>query len=132
MLITPGQTSDFVSAPELLTNIEGTIYVLGDRGYDSAQIRERIRGQKSAPVIPSKSNSKSPADYDKYIYKERHVVECFFLKLKYFRRIFSRFDKSMRNLLRFYRLLELAYGCDENSTEPNHHCINYHSNSSKR
>jgi len=101
ILITPGQTSDFIQAPALLANIEGAFYVLGDRGYDSAQVREQISRQKCEPVIPSKSNSKSPADYDKHIYKERHVVECFFSKLKYFRRVFSRFDKSMRNFASF-------------------------------
>jgi len=101
ILITPGQESDFTQAPELLKNITGSLYALGDKGYDSAQVREQIRQQNCIPVIPSKSNSKSPADYDRNIYKERHVIECFFSKIKYFRRVFSRFDKSMRNFASF-------------------------------
>lgn len=45
-------------------------------------------------VIPPKRNRKIQRDYDKHIYKERHLVECFFNKIKQFRRVFSRFDKT--------------------------------------
>ncbi|MCL5436467.1 MAG: IS5/IS1182 family transposase, partial [Candidatus Dependentiae bacterium] len=37
--------------------------------------------------------------FDDYIYKERHQIECFFSKIKFFRRLFSRFEKTMRNFL---------------------------------
>ncbi|MBA2307329.1 transposase [Candidatus Dependentiae bacterium] len=53
------------------------------------------------PVIPSKSKAINPCKYDKHIYKERHLIEYCFSKLKYFRRIFSRFDKSLRNSASF-------------------------------
>ena len=52
-------------------------------------------------VIPSRSNRIEPIEYDKDIYKERHVIECFFEKIKHFRRVFSRFDKSIRNFASF-------------------------------
>lgn len=96
ILITPGQRNDVTQAKTLL---EGTkdANVIADKGYDSADVRNQIEDQNCVPVIPSRSNSLAPADYDVHLYKERHAVECFFSKMKYFRRVFSRFDKSARN-----------------------------------
>jgi transposase len=99
-IITPGQTSDFTQANELLEGVSG-LYIIGDKGYDSDKIREKIRQQKCIPVIPGKSNRKEMVDYDKHIYKERHVIECFFSKIKQYRRIFSRFDKKLHNYFSF-------------------------------
>lgn len=100
ILITSGERHDITQAKQLL---EGTkdANVLGDKGYNSTDVRSQIKEQNCTAIIPSKSNSKSPIDYDKHIYKERHLVECFFSKIKYFRRIFSRFDKSARNFASF-------------------------------
>lgn len=100
IIITPGERNDMMQAVPLLEKIEST-YVIADKGYDSAAIREYIMQQNGIPVIPSRSNSKNPFDYDKHIYKERHLIECFFSKLKHFRRVFSRFDKSARNFCSF-------------------------------
>ena len=100
-LITAGQRNDITQAPELLKDIAGSEYALGDKGYDSKEIRELIKQQNCTPVIPYRSNSNVQSDYDKHIYKERHAIECFFSKIKHFRRIFSRFDKSVRNFASF-------------------------------
>lgn len=99
-IVTPGQSSDFTKALELIGHADGS-YVVGDRGYDSDNIRTQIYTQKCIPVIPGKSNRKITIEYDKHIYKERNLIECFFSKLKYFRRVFSRFDKSIRNFTAF-------------------------------
>lgn len=95
-IITPGQISDITQAEALLEDVADA-YVIGDKGYDSKALRDTIRQQRCEPVIPYRSNILCPGEYDKNIYKERHVVECFFSKMKYFRRVFSRFDKSARN-----------------------------------
>ena len=99
-IITPGQTSDVTQAECLLKNVSNS-YVLADKAYGSTEVRNQIKRQQCIAVIPSKVNSLKPIDYDKHIYKERHLVECFFSKIKYFRRVFSRFDKSARNFLAF-------------------------------
>jgi transposase len=99
-IVTPGQQCDVKQADELLKNVQ-LANVIADKIYGSSQIRKQIRTQNCKDVIPSKSNSKSPVEYDKYLYKERHVIECFFSKIKFFRRIFSRFDKSIRNFYGF-------------------------------
>jgi transposase len=97
-VITPGQRSDVTQAEKLLGNIAGA-YVLGDRGYDADAIREKIKKQNCIAVIPGKSNRIIMYDYDKHIYKERSLIECFFSKIKQFRRIFSRFDKSLKSYM---------------------------------
>lgn len=99
-IITPGQTSDVTQAKALLNDVFNS-NVIADRAYGSAKVRAQIRNQNCNDVIPSKSNSISPVKYDKIIYKERHAIECFFSKIKYFRRVFSRFDKSARNFNAF-------------------------------
>jgi transposase len=50
-------------------------------------------------VIPSKENAKKPREYDKELYKARHLVENFFARLKQFRAIATRYDKTARNFL---------------------------------
>lgn len=72
-------------------------------GYKKDQQYEEAWG--GAPVIPPRSNRKKPIEYDKHLYKERYRIECFFSKIKYFRRIFSRFDKSKNNFFSFLSLV---------------------------
>ncbi len=50
-------------------------------------------------VIPSKTNAKEPRDYDNHLYKARHLIENFFAKLKQYRAIATRYDKTARNFL---------------------------------
>ena len=99
-IITPGQTSDITQAKYLLKGVFNS-QVIADKAYGSAEVRNQIEQQNCEDVIPSKSNSLKPVVYDRHIYKERHAIECFFSKIKYFRRIFSRFDKSVRNFTAF-------------------------------
>lgn len=100
IIITPGQRNDITQADALLANVVNA-HVIADKGYDSKKLRLQLIAQSCEPVIPSKSNSKDPYEYDKHIYKERHLIECFFSKIKFFRRVFSRFDKSARNFAAF-------------------------------
>ncbi len=50
-------------------------------------------------VIPPKANRKQPRDYDKYLYKARHLIENSFARLKQYRAIATRYDKTARNFL---------------------------------
>ncbi|WCR59361.1 MAG: hypothetical protein PG978_000797 [Wolbachia endosymbiont of Ctenocephalides felis wCfeF] len=60
-----------------------------------------LRVLKATAVIPPKRNRKVQRGYDKHVYKERHLIECFFGKIKNFRRIFSRFDKTAEVFMGF-------------------------------
>jgi transposase len=99
-LVTPGQDSDVRWAAKLIGTVRGK-YALGDRGYDCDEFRVELRNKNYLPVIPGRSNRIVKIEYDKHIYKERSVIEGFFSKLKYFRHVFSRFDKSARNYVSF-------------------------------
>jgi transposase len=52
-------------------------------------------------VIPPKSNRKKPRDFDKNLYKERNLIERMFNKLKHFRRVATRYDKTASAFLAF-------------------------------
>ena len=59
-------------------------------------------------TIPSQSNVSDPWPIDWYTYKERHLVECFFQKLKWFRRVFTRYDKLDVSFLAFIHIAAIA------------------------
>jgi transposase len=99
--ITGGQRADVSQAEQLLADGIAGDFALGDKGYDSNDLVEFIIECGSEPVIPSRKSRKQPREYDKHRYKERHLVECFIGKLKYYRRIFSRFDKYSRHYLSY-------------------------------
>ena len=99
-VVTPGQTNEITQAQRLLGGITDAS-VIADKAYGAASFRDQIRKQKCKDVIPSKVNSLNPTKYDKHIYKERNLVECYFGKMKHFRRVFSRFDKTIQNFKAF-------------------------------
>ncbi|MGK7913695.1 MAG: transposase [Synechococcus sp.] len=74
--------------------------VFGDKAYDSNErVRQRLKAKGCVAVILPKSNRKSPHSYDKHLYKARHSIENFFAKLKQYRAIATRYDKTARNFL---------------------------------
>lgn len=91
--LTPGQRNDITQAEALTENVSNST-VVADKGYDSNAFIANLESKGCEVVIPPKRNRKVQRDYDKHVYKERHLIECFFGKIKHFRRIFSRFDKT--------------------------------------
>jgi transposase len=75
--------------------------VIGDKAYGTAEVRSYIQSQGATYCIPPKSNTSNPWECDYHHYKERHVVECLFNKLKQFRRIATRYDKRSQRFLSF-------------------------------
>ena len=73
--------------------------LLADRGYDTDEIIENIVEADIEPVIPPKRNRKVQRDYDKYLYKLRHLVENAFLHLKRWRGIATRYAKRSSSFL---------------------------------
>ena len=90
--VTKGQQSDFTRAVDL---IEGfcALYVVGDKGYDADYVVEAIESMGGEAVIPPKRNRKKQRSYDRCAYAARNLVERFFLKLKNFRRIATRYER---------------------------------------
>jgi transposase len=98
--LTPGNVSDITTAPGLLENLEDTA-VVGDKGYDSREFRDTLRAQNCEPCIPARSNVLNPEAYDTELYRARHVVENVFQRIKVFRRLASRFEKTKRMFFAF-------------------------------
>jgi Transposase and inactivated derivatives len=74
--------------------------VLADQGYDADQrVIERLQQQGKSCVLPPKRNRKNPREYDKELYKARHLIENFFAKLKQYRAIATRYDKLAETFL---------------------------------
>lgn len=92
-ILTGGQVSDYKPADQLLENIQAQ-YVLADKGYDSQQIVDLVQAQGAQAVIPPKANRKIQRHYDKEIYKQRNWIERAFNRLKYYRRIATRYDRK--------------------------------------
>ena len=103
-ILTPGQRHDVTQAGSLVQDLENTM-LLADKGYDSNAFVEQLRIQRSIAVIPPKKNRKHKRDYDRHLYKERHLIECFFGKIKHFRRVFSRFDKTATVFMSFLQFV---------------------------
>jgi transposase len=73
--------------------------LLGDKGYDSDEIRDDLAKRGIEPVIPPRSNRKEPIDYDRDAYKRRNLIERCVNRLKQFRRIATRYEKTARAYL---------------------------------
>ncbi|WP_420429524.1 transposase [Kordiimonas sp.] len=74
---------------------------MADKGYDSDHIRQSLLFHCVLPVIPSNANLKKPVPHDRTIYKERNLVERMFNKLKQFRRVATRYDKTRKSFIAF-------------------------------
>ena len=98
-MLTPGQAHDLEGADALLPQMAADT-LLADKAFDAdKRVIEPLRAAGKTAVIPPKSNRKIQRDYDKEAYKARHLIENFFCKLKQFRAIATRYDKTARNFL---------------------------------
>lgn len=96
--ITGGQINDCTQAAALIAKLPTAQVIVADKGYDSEAIREQIGEQGAKAVIPRKRTSvKGNADLDRGLYRNRHLVENAFARLKHYRAVASRFDKLKRN-----------------------------------
>ena len=98
IIITEGTAADCTQACHLIEGISAE-QLLADKAYDSDAIIEKAIQQGMGVVIPPKKNRKSPRDYDKELYKLRHLVENAFLYLKRWRGIATRYAKNTASFL---------------------------------
>jgi transposase len=105
MLVGPGNESDYRKA-EALTEGYSPLAAMADKGYDADWLVEQLKTNNTAEVvIPPTKNRKVKRAYNKEMYKGRNVVERAINKLKFYRRIATRYDKTARN---FYSFICLA------------------------
>ena len=97
--LTGGQAHDLVGADHLLPDMQADV-LIADKAFDAEErvIKPLAAAGKTA-VIPPKANRKAPRRIDRELYKARHLIENFFARLKQFRAIATRYDKTARNFL---------------------------------
>lgn len=98
--LSPGQFGDPGQVPMLLGGL-GPGTVIGDKGYDSKAVVERVRAAGARAVIPTQKNRAVQRDTDWHRYKDRNLVERFWAKAKQYRRVATRYEKTARNYLAF-------------------------------
>ena len=110
--ITGGDVHDSQVAKQLIDTVGEATYLIADKGYDAEHIRIYAKNKNMIPIIPLRSNSKrSNKEFDKYLYKLRHLVENAFSRLKHFRAIATRFDKLARNYKSMIRIACIFIWC---------------------
>lgn len=97
-LVTQGTTADCTQAIALIDGFTAK-NLLADKGYDTDAIINQAERQGMIPIIPSKKSRKKQRDYDKDLYKTRHLVENAFLHLKRWRGIATRYAKNTASFL---------------------------------
>ena len=106
-ILTGGQASDYTQAVALLEGMKAEA-VLADKGYDADYIVETVEKTGAIAVIPPKSSRLKPREYDKELYKERNLIERLFNKLKHFRRVATRYDKTALSFMAFINIASVC------------------------
>lgn len=105
-LLSSGNRNDICLAREILEPFALTgKLILADKGYDSDKFVRWIKERGGIPVIPSRNSARQPRETDWHTYKERHLIENLFLKLKNHRRFSTRYEKKA---VYFHAVVSLA------------------------
>ena len=108
-MLTGGQVHDSKAAVDLLSGVQiSGSNILGDKAYGAKRIRDYITEQNAVFTIPPRDDCTDPWYCDFHTYKERHLVECFFNKLKIFRRVATRYDKLAVSFAAFIHLASIC------------------------
>lgn len=97
--LSPGQASDIVVAHDLVLASAPSQSLLADRAYDGDALRRLLTERGTTPVIPNKINRVNRHPFDAAAYRLRNTVERTFCRLKDFRAVATRYDKTARNYL---------------------------------
>jgi len=97
--LTGGEAHDLVGADQLLPTMRADT-LIADKAFDADErVLEPLAAAGKTAVIPAKANRVEPRQFDKHMYAARHLIENFFAKLKHFRAIATRYDRTARNFL---------------------------------
>ena len=99
IVLSQGQSSDKTVAPTLLTGLAPDRDLIADRGYDARAVVDLVESRGGRAHIPTCRDRKVQRSVDPTLYRQRNLIERFFNKLKHFRRVATRYDKTARNFL---------------------------------
>jgi transposase len=103
----------------MIADLPKDAMLLADKGYDANMLRDAATARGAWANIPPKSNRKDPICFSKHLYKARNLVERFFNKIKHYRRIATRYDKTAENFLAALTSSRSASGYAIMSLRPN-------------
>jgi transposase len=106
LVLTPGQAADVTQAETLLEGVPFEV-VIGDKAFDSKKLVDCIEGRGGEAVIPSLKNRTEQRNYDRERYKDRNLIERFWNKIKHYRRVATRYEKTARNFLAFIHVASI-------------------------
>lgn len=92
-VLLPGQRHDSIGVEPLITGLDFDA-LIADKAFDNNTLRTTLNERGATAVIPSKADRKTHIPHDIEMYKWRHLVENLFQKIKEFRRIATRYDKT--------------------------------------
>lgn len=92
-LLTGGERNDITQAPDLIDSLPKVGAIIADKAFDADHLLEHIARIGSQAVIPPRTHRRVHRPFDRHRYKSRNLIERFFLRLKHFRRIATRYDK---------------------------------------
>jgi len=92
-VLLPGQRHDSIGVEPLITGVDFEA-LIADKAFDANTLRATLNERGALAVIPAKADRKTPIPHDPEMYKWRHLVENFFQRIKEFRRIATRYDKT--------------------------------------
>jgi len=95
-VLTAGQKGDAPQADALIEDLPAEVF-MADAAYDSDRLRQAVAAKGAIAVIPNNPSRAQKYPLDKHLYAQRHLIECCFSKLKQFRRVATRFEKTARN-----------------------------------
>ena len=107
IIVTDGTTADCTQAGPFIEGIPAE-NLIADKAYDTNAIIEMTKLSATAAVIPPKKNRKEQRDFDRHIYKQRHLVENAFLKIKQWRGIATRYAKRVSSFVAAVQIRCLA------------------------
>ena len=99
IVLSQGQSSDKTVAPAVLEGLTPGRDLVADRGYDARALVDLVESRGGRAHIPTCRDRKVQRSVDPDLYRQRNLIERFFNKLKHFRRIATRYDKTARNFL---------------------------------
>jgi transposase len=97
-ILTAGHRGDAPQAGPLIEGLPARV-VMADTAYDADHLRKAIADKGALAVIPNNPSRARKLPLDKHLYAQRHLVECCFSRLKQFRCVATRFEKTARNYL---------------------------------
>jgi transposase len=89
----PGQRSEILGVPDLIDGLNFGA-MLADKAFDANSLREELKNRNAQAIIPAKTNRLVHIPHDEEAYKWRHLIENYFSKIKEFRGINTRYDKT--------------------------------------